>query len=137
MNSRLRTCILLFLGVAVGWHSRRPPRPANTLPSARGYRSYGYRPQYYGGYPAYGYGGYGYCTARRLLRRLSGLRIRRIQLLTPRYYGGYPAYGYGDPYMASGRLKPTCHRTPANSSPASTRGLPARRNRVKPNWTVP
>jgi hypothetical protein len=83
MRYRLRTCVLLFLGAASSLTLAPTAATSQyvTLGAGR-YQGYGYQPQYYGGYPAYGYGGYGYAP--------------------PSYYGGYPAYGYGGPYVAPG-----------------------------------
>ena len=55
---RLRTCVLLFLGIA-SWLALAPAAATSQYITfgAGGYRGYGYAPtRYYGGYPAYGYG---------------------------------------------------------------------------------
>jgi hypothetical protein len=76
MSYRLRTRMLLLLGVA-SWLALTPATATSQYVTfgGGGYRSLGYQPQYYGGYPAYGYG------------------------YSPQpYYGGNPAYGYGGGY---------------------------------------
>jgi hypothetical protein len=113
MNSRLRTCLLVSLGV-VGWLAFVPAKAeAQNGYYARaavnqyingpygGYGGYGYQPRYYGGYGnAYSYGSTAYGNGFNY----GGNNWNGYQNSYPAFgynsayggYSGYPAYNYGN-----------------------------------------